>query len=193
MKEQDLQTGGTCPECGKGQLIALTRIEEFDFDLGDEKVKVRAENVPVQKCDHCGEVMSGPAAAKVRHEAVCRAAGFLTPAEYRAIREELDWSQQYLADLTGFGVATVSRSERGRLLPNRSFNTVLLALRDCAPFREYLERVHASRSEQGATPVETKPPGSNGSTPPAKLRCLKPDRGQIERNKTWRPRARCVA
>lgn len=194
MKEQEHQTGATCPECGKGQLIALTRTEEFDFDLGDEKIKVRVENVPIQKCDHCGEVMSGPAAAKVRHDAVCRAAGFLTPAEYKAIREGLNWSQQYLADLTGFGVATVSRSERGRLLPNRSYNTVLLALRDCKPFREYLEEQHqVGREKQKATtssPLERPDAmtvSGTGNGVKAKFRSLVPSGAQIEQNKIGRP------
>src|SRR5882672_8577617 len=59
MKEQTLPTGIKCPECGQGQLVSFTRTEEFDFDLGDETVKVRAENVPIEKCDKCGEVMTG--------------------------------------------------------------------------------------------------------------------------------------
>jgi YgiT-type zinc finger domain-containing protein len=92
MTQPELPIGTKCPECGKGQLIALTRTEEFDFDLGEEKVKVRAESVPVQQCDRCGEVLSGLAAAKVRHEAVCRAAGLLTPTEYKSIREQLEWA-----------------------------------------------------------------------------------------------------
>ena len=55
MSEQVPVIAVKCSECGQGQLVALTRTEEFDFDLGDEIVKVRAENVPVTKCDKCGE------------------------------------------------------------------------------------------------------------------------------------------
>lgn len=152
--------GAKCPECGKGRLVAFARTEEFDFNLGDETVKVRVENVPVEKCDSCGEVMSGPAAAKVRHEAICRAAGFLTPSEIKGLREQFGWSQQDLADLTNFGVATVSRWERGRLLQNRSNNKVLVAIRDCPPFREYLEGLlasNAAKHERG-TESESGPP-----------------------------------
>src|SRR5207237_5357933 len=83
------------------------------FDLAGEIVKVRAENVPIQKCDKCGEVLSGPATASVRHEAVCRAAGLITPSEIKALRERFGWTQQQLADLTDFGIATVSRWEAG--------------------------------------------------------------------------------
>jgi putative zinc finger/helix-turn-helix YgiT family protein len=140
MQEKLLPTGIKCPECGQGQLFEFTQTEEFDFDLGDETVKVRAENVPFKKCDKCGEVMSGPAAGKMQHEAICRAAGLMSPAEIKALRDRFGWSQQHLADLTDFGIATVSRWERGRLLQNRSNNKVLQAIRDCPPFREYLEQ-----------------------------------------------------
>jgi DNA-binding transcriptional regulator YiaG len=106
-------------------------------------------------------IASGPAAAKVRHEAVCRASGLLTPSEIKAIREKFGWSQQYLADLTGLGIATISRCERGRLLQNRSTNKVLQAIRDCETFREYLERLLASKTgEQKAVTAD----GNGGSS-----------------------------
>ncbi len=138
--------GPKCPECDTGHLVPFTRDEEFDYDLGGETIKVSAKDVPVERCDSCGMIASGPAAAKVRHEAVCRAAGLLTPSEIKALREKFGWSQQHLADLTDFGIATISRWERGRLLQNRSNNKVLQAIRDCAPFRDYLEGLLASKS-----------------------------------------------
>jgi putative zinc finger/helix-turn-helix YgiT family protein len=159
MQEKGLPTGIQCPACGEGQLHSLSRTEEFEFDLGDETVKVRAENVPIKKCDKCGEETSGPAAAKVRHEAICRAVGLLTPAEIKALRERFGWSQQYLADLTDIGVATISRWERGRLLQNRSNNKVLEAIRDCPPFREYLERLLTAKTskQESATANSNRP------------------------------------
>lgn len=155
--------GIPCPECRTGQLVTVTRTEEFDFDVGGETVRVRAVDVPVEMCDQCGEEMSGPEAAKARHEAICRAAGLLTPAEIKNLRERFGWLQQELADLTDFGVATVSRWERGRLLQNRSANKILLALRDCPPFREYLQDL------QGAKSMKREPDLANGNskTPPA--------------------------
>jgi putative zinc finger/helix-turn-helix YgiT family protein len=146
-------TGPKCPECAHGHLVPSTRDEEFDYDLGDETIKVLARAVPIERCDSCGIIASGPAAAKVRHEAVCRAAGLLTPSEIKAIRDRFGWSQQYLADLTAFGIATISRWERGRLLQNRSNNKVLQAIRDCAAFRDYLEGLLAPKTtEQGLAP-----------------------------------------
>jgi putative zinc finger/helix-turn-helix YgiT family protein len=150
--------GPKCPECENGHLVSFTRDEEFEYDLGDETIKVTARDVPVERCDSCGMIASGPDAAKLRHEAVCRASELLTPSEIKAIRETFGWSQQHLADLTGLGIATISRCERGRLLQNRSTNKVLQAIRDCAPFREYLEELLASRTRGR----QTGPVGGNG-------------------------------
>jgi putative zinc finger/helix-turn-helix YgiT family protein len=177
-----------CPECEPGYLVPFARDEELDYDLGEETIKVIAKDVPLERCDTCGLIASGPAAAKVRHEALCRAAGLLTPSEIKAIREQFGWSQQHLADLTDFGVATVSRWERGRLLPNRSNNKVLQAIRDCPPFREYLEGLlESKRCKQEAGPT-----GGNGAAPAPRLRLLVPDDEQRELNAKWRPRC-CVA
>lgn len=147
--------GLKCPECETGHLVPFTRDEELDYDLGEgETIKVLIKDVPLERCDSCGMVASGPAAAKVEHEALCVAAGFLTPFEIKAIREKFGWSQQYLADLTGLGVATISRCERGRLLPNRSTDKMLRAIRDCPEFREYLKRwLMTKLSQPGATPI----------------------------------------
>src|SRR5713101_7205180 len=143
-----------------------------------------ARDVPVERCDACGMIASGPAAARVRHEAVCRAAGLLTPSEIKALRDKFGWSQQYLADLTDFGIATVSRWERGRLLQNRSNNKVLQAIRDCPPFREHLEGLLAAKRRQ----QEPGSAGSTGAVPAPRLRLLVPDEEQLKLNDKWRPR-----
>jgi YgiT-type zinc finger domain-containing protein len=194
-------SGPRCPECGHGVLVPFTRDEEFDHDLGDRTIKVVARAVPVERCEKCGLVASGSAAAKVRHNAVCRAAGFPTPSEQKSIRDELGWSQQYLADLTGYGIATVNRSERGRLLANRSYYKTLLAIRDCPPYREYLERQQQSGSEKrepdpalgngsALAPDEqaqAKSASGAGGSFKSRFRSLVPSGVQIEHNKIGRP------
>ena len=152
---QELQ----CPECHTGFLIPFLRREEFDYDLGDKTIRVIADDVPVERCSNCVQIAIGPLSAKVRHDAVCKAAGYPPPAEQKRIREQLGWSQQYLADLTGYGVATISRSERGRLLANRSYYNTLLAVRECQPYRDFLEQQY--RKEHGETIVAS--PVPNGS------------------------------
>src|SRR4051794_12129893 len=121
MKEALSIDGTQCPECGRGTLRTMLRTEDFEFDLGsDGLIKVHAVNVPIEKCDICGEEISGPSAARIRDEALRQAAGLLTPLEIKAVRDKFGWSQQYLSDLTDFGIAMISCWEHGRLLQNRS-------------------------------------------------------------------------
>ena len=65
---------------------------------------------------------------RLQHAAVCRALGLLTPAEIQAIRERLGPTQAEFAQLTGIGEATISRWERGRILPNRAMDHYLRLL-----------------------------------------------------------------
>ncbi len=135
------QTDEKCPECTKGLLVLTRRDEDFDFDAGDGVVvRAHAHNVPVKQCPKCGEEFFGPEAVQIRHDAVCVAMGYLIPSEYRRIRDSQGWSQQELADLTGYGVATVSRAERGRQLPNRSYDKTLRAIRNCPAYRDELAK-----------------------------------------------------
>lgn len=89
---------------------------------------VEVHDVPVEVCPKCSEKYFGPAAARVQHAAVCRALGLLTPPEIQAIRERLGPTQAEFARLTGIGEATISRWERGRILPNRAMDRYLRLL-----------------------------------------------------------------
>jgi putative zinc finger/helix-turn-helix YgiT family protein len=117
-----------CPVCGKGVLASRVITERFEYGEGEDKVSVVAENVPVQVCTHCQETFSGPEAARIRHQAICRALGLLTPDEIRGIRERLGLSQTQFAELTDIGEATISRWERGRLLQNKAMDRYLRLL-----------------------------------------------------------------
>ena len=154
-------SGGRCSMCGHSPLEPKLIDKTFEYGEGEETVTITAHQVPVRACAKCGEYYSGPAAARVEHEAICQALGLMPPAGIKALRDRFGWSQQYLADLTGLGIATVSRLERGRHLQNRANNNVLLALRDCPAFREYLKGLLASKagkSEDGSFPA-TPPQG----------------------------------
>lgn len=116
-----------CPTCNTGRLCDKIVTERFEFEVDGKTKAVLAEMVPVSECDNtaCGERLSGPEAARIRHEAICRTFGLLTPCEIQAIRERLELSQERFAQLTGIGVATISRWERGRLLQNRAMDNYL--------------------------------------------------------------------
>ena len=118
-----------CPNCGHAPLRDATITDRFPYEMGEEApVMVEVSDVPVQVCDQCGEQYLGPEAAKAQHMAVCRALGLLTPDQIKAIRERFGPTQAEFARLTGIGEATISRWERGRMLPNRAMDRYLRLL-----------------------------------------------------------------
>jgi putative zinc finger/helix-turn-helix YgiT family protein len=136
----------SCPTCNIGKLHDKVITERFEFEVDGKTKNVIAENVPVSECDNaaCSERLSGPEAARLRHEAICRTFGLLTPREIQAIRERLGPSQERFAQLTGIGIATISRWERGRLLQNRALDNYLrLVGRGEENVRFLEERQHA--------------------------------------------------
>ncbi len=118
-----------CPNCGHSPLREETITDRFEYRPdGEEPLTVEIHDVPVEVCPKCGEKYLGPAAVRVQHAAVCRALGLLTPEEIQAIRERLGPTQAEFARLTGIGEATISRWERGRILPNRAMDRYLRLL-----------------------------------------------------------------
>ena len=106
---------GICPTC------------EAERDLrvidGSEDVTVRGERfrVPVHylKCQDCGTEFADPALPydplDVAYREYRKQHGLLQPEEIRDFRKSLDLSQRELADLLGWGGATLSRYENGAL------------------------------------------------------------------------------
>jgi len=117
-----------CPSCGHQPLVARRIRDEFEYGPDEERITVIAEAVPVLICPACDEILYGPEAAKVRHQAICRALGLLSPAEIKTLRERLGPDQEDFARLTGIGVATLSRWERGRLIQTRALDRYLRLL-----------------------------------------------------------------
>ena len=99
--------------------------EEFDYGLDDERIRIAAKGVPVMACASCGEAFYGPEAEQAHHRAICAALGLLTPEEIKAIRERLGMTQEAFAKLTGIGVATLSRWERGQMMQSRAMDRYL--------------------------------------------------------------------
>jgi putative zinc finger/helix-turn-helix YgiT family protein len=119
-----------CPTCGQPTLQPRQIDDEFEYGPEGERITIVAHAVPVQVCQNseCGETLYGPEAAKVHHQAICAALGLLTPEQIKALRERLGPSQEEFAGLTGIGVATLSRWERGRLLQTRALDRYLRLL-----------------------------------------------------------------
>ena len=128
-----------CPSCGHASLVAQTIRDEFEYGAEGERVLVVADAVPVLVCPACGETFFGPAAARVRHQAICVAMGLLTPDQIKGVREKLGKNQAEFAKLTGIGVATLSRWECGRLIQTRAMDRYLRLLQTIPEASRFLE------------------------------------------------------
>jgi putative zinc finger/helix-turn-helix YgiT family protein len=142
--------GRRCASCNQQPLVARRIRDEFEYGPDDERLTVIAEDVPVLVCPACGETLYGPEAAAVRHQAICRTLGLLSPAEIKALRERLGPDQDDFARLTGIGVATLSRWERGRLLQTRALDRYLRLLDALPQAARFLESL-LKPVEQSAT------------------------------------------
>ena len=147
------ETNGTsrsrCPNCDKGILEHRVIRDEFDYGPDEERVHIVSEAVPVRVCPACHEIIYGPEAARIQHRAICKAYHLLTPEEIKGVREQLGKTQEEFAELTGIGVATLSRWEKGRLIQTRAHDNYLRLLQVLP------EAVHVL--ENGATRVERIP------------------------------------
>jgi putative zinc finger/helix-turn-helix YgiT family protein len=128
IRELKEQRERRCPTCGQGTLVARVIRDEFEYGPEDDRITIVAEGVPVLECSACGETLYGPEAARVRHQAICRTLGLLTPEQIKGVREKLGKKQAEFAELTGIGVATLSRWEQGRLIQTRALDRYLRLL-----------------------------------------------------------------
>lgn len=139
-KVADATAGATerqqCPECGSSTIS--TRLQKQRLPYGDGNRAVELEVLlPVRKCSECGFEYLDDAAETIRHEAVCRHLGVLTPGEIRSIRQEYDLSRADFSRLTRLGEATLTRWENGILIQNPAYDRYLRLLR----FPENIQRL----------------------------------------------------
>jgi putative zinc finger/helix-turn-helix YgiT family protein len=116
-----------CPECGSADV--RTRLERQQFPYGQGKDAVELEVViPVRRCSACGSEYLDDSAETIRHEAVCRHLGALTPEDIRRLRDGYGLSRAEFARLTRLGEATLSRWESGVLVQNAAYDEYLRLL-----------------------------------------------------------------
>jgi putative zinc finger/helix-turn-helix YgiT family protein len=127
-----------CPECGSAAVNSRLERQRFPYGEGTDAVELEAL-VPVNGCSECSFEYLDDSAETIRHEAVCRHLGVLTPDEIRGIREEYALSRAEFCRLTRLGEATLNRWENGILIQNQAYNQFLRLLR----FPENIRRLEA--------------------------------------------------
>ncbi|RKG48045.1 hypothetical protein D7X30_41150 [Corallococcus sp. AB011P] len=119
----------SCAACGEPSLIQIQTKQQFPYGLEAEQVLLSAE-VPAWHCSSCDFEFTDGDAEELRHEAVCRHLGLLSPREIREIRSNHQMTQSEFAEETGFGEASIKRWELGLNLQNKSADKYLRLLRE---------------------------------------------------------------
>ena len=148
-------SGFTCPDCGGHSFTTVLHNDVFEYGSGDSPATLHAI-VPVHCCDSCDFEFLGREGRLIKHEAVCRHLGLLTPTEIRSIRESHGMSRTEFAEVTGFGEATLNRWENGSVIQNRANDRFLRLLKSS----DILDRLKgmAGRPEGEEPPVPPPPP-----------------------------------
>lgn len=118
----------TCEMCDAKSVTVQLKEEKFVYGSGDDQVLLAA-TVPVYECGECGEMYTDHEAEELRHEAVCKHLGRLSPKEIRLIRDTYNLTQEKFAKVSGFGIASIKRWESGNQIQGESANNLLLLLR----------------------------------------------------------------
>ncbi len=138
----------TCLECGSQALEERFDEEMFEYGGREAPFAVTAR-IPSVLCTACGFRFYDEAAERARHEAACRHLGVTTPDEVRALRKRYGPTQEAFAELTGLGVASLGRWERGAGIQNEAYDALLYLL----TFAENAERLgHRQRGEAEQDP-----------------------------------------
>ena len=116
----------TCAMCGSLKVATKLSKDSFEYGSGDAAVYLEVE-IPVHNCTDCSFEFTDHSADMIRHEAVCRHLGLLTPAEVGAVRKNV--SKAKFSRQTGIGQASLNRWEKGTLIQNVAMDNFLYLLR----------------------------------------------------------------
>lgn len=118
-----------CDQCGSTNVRCSIEPQEFYYGSDDSAVLLSAE-VKIWTCSSCDFSYTDGASEDIRHDAICNHLGVLTPSSIRELRRHIEISQAELAELTGFGEASIKRWETGAVIQNRSADKFLRILHD---------------------------------------------------------------
>ena len=113
-----------CVLCGSKEVT--TRQEKISFPVSTRgKEQTLYVDIPVHQCKECDFEFTGPDADKIQHDAVCRFLNVMTPSEVREIRKKSGLTQSKFAEITGIGIASINRWEKGGVIQNPAMDNLL--------------------------------------------------------------------
>ena len=117
-----------CPQCGERSITTYLHHDTFTYGSGDTAATLEVVELPVRRCGACEVEFLDHEGQRLRHDAVCRHLGVLTPGEIRDIRKKLNMTRAAFAEITGLGDATLNRWENGAVIQNRANDRYLRLL-----------------------------------------------------------------
>lgn len=133
-----------CFFCDSTQITTRLEPHAWKHGVGEDAITLRVD-LPVHRCNNCGQDFVSPEGETLQHEAVCRHFGVLTPAEIRQVRQRRAGSRREFARCTGLGEATLQRWERGAIIQNLA-NDNFLRLADTDSGWATLNRLASRRA-----------------------------------------------
>jgi putative zinc finger/helix-turn-helix YgiT family protein len=143
---QQSQIEMACPSCRSIDLQESIVREQIAIGEGGDFFEVE---VPVISCGSCNFQFTDQRAEKLRHAAACRHHGLLMPAEIADIRHSLGMTRAEFDAAFGIPPASMERWENGKLIQNRSMDSLLRALRNPATAARLDRREKRAKSEAG--------------------------------------------
>lgn len=141
-----------CPLCGGEAITTSQHRQAFNYGSGESAVELTV-NVPVRRCEACEFEFLDEEAEHLKHEAICRHFGVLSPDEIRHIRGVHRMTRARFAQLTGLGEASLNRWENGLSIQTQANDRYLRLLGNPEIIR-HLEDIVASPSLSPSLPMK---------------------------------------
>ena len=105
-------SAATCPQCAADAITTFQHLVTFRYGSGESAVDLSV-NLPLRRCGSCELEFIDAEAEGLKHDAVCKHLGVLSPDEIRQIRKSYGMTRATFAEVTGLGEATLNRWENG--------------------------------------------------------------------------------
>jgi len=111
-----------CFECDNGVMLPI--IEDYQTTLKDLG-EVTVPNVPMERCNLCGDTVIGDQGNRLIDEHLDRITQAITPEEIRVFLGKYQLTQKSASQITGLGEKNISRWLSGKMRPSTSVSNFL--------------------------------------------------------------------
>lgn len=137
----------SCECCSDGAYIKIFERQQFPYGDGANRVALFAD-VPIWRCDQCGDAYTDFEAENARHAAVCEHLGRLSPSQLVSLRQRHALTQDEWSQHTQIGLASIKRWETGVLIQGASTDAYLRLLDDGIGYARHVAIQRALRKAE---------------------------------------------